>query len=161
MDPGPLTSGKVSILMDFQIPSVRLQQVHPVWPPGVPRPSPAPQGPYPIPAQSTHRPAPTLAPPLVPIPPPSRPRPRRKHSRAPGPAAHRGPALGAALHLSPAVRGPSPHGSRRARAGGASSGAQVGAEAARVVPGARPGLDMSRSLLREGRAPVLGEKRGE
>lgn len=146
--------------MAFRILSARLQQVHPVWVPGVPRPSPAHRAPTPAPPSPPTRPAPTLAPPLVPVPPPSQPRPRRKHSRAPGPAAHRGPALWAALHRSPAVGRLSPHGSRGARAGGAGSGAQVGAEAARGVPGTRPGLDLSRSLLRGGRALVLGEERG-
>lgn len=143
--------------MDFQIPSARLRQVHSVR---VPRPSHTPRRPHPILALSTLAcPAPTGSAPRS-RPAPFRPRPRRKHSRAPGPAAHRGPALGAALVLSPAVPGPSPHGSRRARAGGASSGAQVGAEAARGVLGDLPGLGLSRSMLRWGRALVHGE-RGE
>lgn len=106
MDPGLLTSAKVPIWMDFQIPRARLQQVHPVWAleslgPPLPHRAPTPSPPSP-----PTRPAPTTGPAPSPRPAPV--------SATPPPEALARPGAGGAAGSS--ARGCAALGSRGPRA---------------------------------------------
>lgn len=116
MDPGLLTSAKVPIWMDFQIPSARLQQVHPVWAleslgPPLPHraPTPSPPSPPTRPAPTTG-PAPSPRPAPVSATPPPEALARPGAGGAPGSSARGCAALGsrgpraALLRMDPAER---------------------------------------------------------